>query len=32
LNGAKVKEEAGFDGKWVLRTNMDFPAEQVAFK
>jgi hypothetical protein len=32
LNEAKVKEEAGFDGKWVLRTNMDFPAEQVALE
>jgi transposase len=28
----KVKEEARFDGKWVLKTNTNFPAEKVAFK
>jgi len=28
----KVEEEARFDGKWVLRTNMDWPAEKVALK
>ena len=28
----KVKEEARFDGKWVLRTNTDLPAEEVALK
>jgi len=28
----KVAEEARFDGKWVLRTNTDLPAAQVALK
>ncbi len=28
----KVKEEARFDGKWVLKTNTNFPAEKVALK
>jgi transposase len=28
----KLEEEARFDGKWVLRTNMDLPAEKVALK
>ena len=28
----KVKEDARFDGKWVLTTNTDLPAEQVALK
>lgn len=28
----KVESEARFDGKWVLRTNTDLPAEQVALK
>jgi transposase len=28
----KAKEEARFDGKWVLRTNTKFPAEKVAMK
>jgi len=28
----KVKSEARFDGKWVLTTNMDLPAEKVALK
>lgn len=28
----KIEEEARFDGKWVLETNMDFPAETVALK
>lgn len=33
INLEKVKEEARFDGKWVLRTNMvDFSAERVALK
>jgi hypothetical protein len=32
VNEAKIKEEARFDGKWVLRTNMDLPAAQVALK
>ena len=26
LNEGKIEEEARFDGKWVLRTNTDFPA------
>ena len=28
----KIKAEARYDGKWVLRTNLDLPAEQVAIK
>ena len=28
----KVKYESRFDGKWVLTTNTDFPAEKVALK
>jgi transposase len=28
----KLKEEARFDGKWVLRTNMNLSAEKVALK
>lgn len=28
----KLEEEARFDGKWVLRTNMDLSAEKVALK
>jgi transposase len=28
----KVKYESRFDGKWVLRTNTDLPAEQIALK
>ena len=28
----KVKSESRFDGKWVLTTNMDLPAEKVALK
>ncbi len=28
----KIDADARFDGKWVLRTNMQFPAEQVALK
>ena len=28
----KVKSEARFDGKWVLRTNTDFPSDKVALK
>ena len=28
----KVKYESRFDGKWVLTTNMDIPAEKVALK
>ncbi len=32
LNEEKVQEEERFDGKWVLRTNTDLTAEQVALK
>lgn len=32
IDEAKVVEEARFDGKWVLRTNTDFSATQVALK
>lgn len=32
IDEAKVKSEDRFDGKWVLRTNTDLPAEQVALK
>jgi hypothetical protein len=32
INFDKVKAEARFDGKWVLRTNTDLPPEQVALK
>ena len=32
LNEAKIAEEKRFDGKWVLRTNTTFTAEQVALK
>jgi transposase len=28
----KIKAEAKFDGKWVLKTNMDLPADKVALK
>lgn len=28
----KVEQEARFDGKWVLRTNTDLPAKEVALK
>jgi transposase len=28
----KIKEEARYDGKWVLTTNMDLPPEDVALK
>lgn len=28
----KIEEDARFDGKWVLRTNMDLPSEAVALK
>ena len=28
----KVEEEARFDGKWVLQTNVDLPADRVALK
>ena len=32
INPAKIKAEARFDGKWVLVTNTDMPADQVALK
>ena len=32
VDEAKIKQEARFDGKWVLRTNTDLPAAEVALK
>jgi transposase len=32
IDGNKIKAEARYDGKWVLRTNLDLPAEQIAMK
>ena len=32
IDEAKIKSEARFDGKWVLRTNTDLSATQVALK
>ena len=32
IDEAKVKAEARYDGKWVLRTNTELSAEQVALK
>ncbi|HEA67271.1 hypothetical protein LCGC14_1377090 [marine sediment metagenome] len=32
IDEAKIKSEARFDGKWVLRTNTDLSAAQVALK
>ena len=32
INKAKIDRESRFDGKWVLVTNTDFSAEQVALK
>ena len=32
IDEAKIKEEARYDGKWVLRTNTDLPADMVALK
>jgi transposase len=32
INYDKVKEEEKYDGKWVLRTNTDLPAREVALK
>lgn len=32
IDEAKIKSEARFDGKWVLRTNTDLSADQVALK
>ena len=30
IDGRKLKQEARFDGKWVLRTDLDLPADEVA--
>lgn len=32
IDGAKVKAEARYDGKWVLRTNLDLPTKDVALR
>jgi len=32
IDEKKIKSEARYDGKWVLRTNMDLPAAQIALK
>lgn len=32
IDEAKIAEEARYDGKWVLRTNSDLPATEVAFQ
>jgi transposase len=32
IDEAKIKEEARYDGKWVLRTNTDLPTAEVALK
>ena len=32
IDPAKIKSEARFDGKWVLTTSTDLPADQVALK
>ena len=32
IDEKKIKAEARYDGKWVLRTNMDLPAEGIALK
>ena len=32
IDEEKIREEASFDGKWVLRTNTDLPATNVALK
>ena len=32
LDKEKIDAEAIFDGKWVLQTNLDLPAEQIALK
>jgi transposase len=32
IDHEKIKQEKRFDGKWVLTTNMDMPADQVALK
>ncbi len=32
IDEAKIEEEAKYDGKWVLRTNTDLPADVIALK
>jgi len=32
IDEKKIKAEARYDGKWVLRTNLDLPAEDIALK
>lgn len=32
IDEKKIKAEARYDGKWVLRTNLDLPAEEIAMK
>jgi transposase len=32
IDETKIEAEARYDGKWVLRTNLDLPAEEVALK
>ena len=32
IDADKVRAEARFDGKWVLRTNVDLPTSEVALK
>jgi transposase len=32
IDEKRIKAEARYDGKWVLRTNLDLPAEEVALK
>lgn len=32
IDEKKIKAESRYDGKWVLRTNMDLPAEEIALK
>ena len=32
IDEEKIKSEARYDGKWVLRTNLDLPAEDIALK
>ena len=32
IDEQKIKAEARYDGKWVLRTNLDLPTEQIALK
>ena len=32
IDEAKIKSEARFDGKWVLKTNTDLSADRVALK